>query len=395
MMKVYTNRLDHFFYYNVKMTADYVGVPLQTVVVDEAMAGSAEFKAKKAHGQFPLLELADGTLIRESTAIASFIARQAGRSDFVGATAFEEASVSQFLDFGNSTLTPLFRTIAFHTFGIAVDEAAYKKAVQDMKNQVKVINEKLKGKSWLVGDSLTLADIATFNILILPFAFVLDGGFRKAMPDITAWFDKMSKLPVVARTAGYVKMQGAGQAPAAGKGGDAGAAKGGKKGGKGGDAGQGKGGKKDGGKKEAAKKEEPKADASAAAATDDVEFDPFAEGGDDEDAAAQLKAKAALIAKKAAKKPPVAKSLVVWDVKGWDDTTDLTALGNKILAEIAMDGLSWKTEFKLEPVAFGVKKLQIGAVIEDEKVSADGIAEEIEKFEDYVQSVDIAVFNKL
>merc|ERR1712013_779474 len=142
-----------------------------------------------------------------------------------------------------------------------------------------------------------------------------------------------------------------------------------------------KGGKKD----KAGKKEDKKAaDTSAAAAGgDDVEFDPFAEGGDDEDAAAQLKAKAALIAKKAAKKPPVAKSLVVWDVKGWDDTTDLTALGNKILAEISMDGLSWKTEFKLEPVAFGVKKLQIGAVIEDEKVSADGIAEEIEKFEDF------------
>ena len=134
---------------------------------------------------------------------------------------------------------------------------------------------------------------------------------------------------------------------------------------------------------------------SAAAGGDDVEFDPFAEGGDDEDAAAQLKAKAALIAKKAAKKPPVAKSLVVWDVKGWDDTTDLTALGNKILEEVAMDGLTWKTEFKLEPVAFGVKKLCIGAVIEDEKVSADGVSEEIEKFEDFVQSVDIAVFNKL
>lgn len=147
-------------------------------------------------------------------------------------------------------------------------------------------------------------------------------------------------------------------------------------------------------KRATAKKTDDGASA-AAAGGDDVEFDPFAEGGDDEDAAAQLKAKAALIAKKAAKKPPVAKSLVVWDVKGWDDTTDLTALGNKILAEISMDGLSWKTEFKLEPVAFGVKKLCIGAVIEDEKVSADGIAEEIEKFEDFVQSVDIAVFNKL
>ena len=102
------------------------------------------------------------------------------------------------------------------------------------------------------------------------------------------------------------------------------------------------------------------------------------------------------VAKKNAKAAKmIAKSLVVWDVKGWDDETDLNALGQKILAEIAMDGLTWKTEYKLEPVAFGVKKLCIGAVIEDEKVSADGICEEIEKFEDFVQSVDIAVFNKL
>ena len=113
-----------------------------------------------------------------------------------------------------------------------------------------------------------------------------------------------------------------------------------------------------------------------------------------QEAAAALKAKAEA-AKKGKKPPPVAKSLVVWDVKGWDDTTDLDAVARKILEEIAMDGLFWKTEYKLEPVAFGVKKLQIGAVIEDEKVSADGISEAIEAFEDYVQSVDIAIFNKL
>ena len=108
-----------------------------------------------------------------------------------------------------------------------------------------------------------------------------------------------------------------------------------------------------------------------------------------------MKAKAEEAKAKKKKAAPVARSLIVWDVKGWDDTTDLTTLGNKILNEIAMDGLVWKTEFKLEPIAFGIKKLCIGAVIEDEKVSADGICEEIEKFEDYVQSVDIAIFNKL
>jgi len=40
-----------------------------------------------------------------------------------------------------------------------------------------------------------------------------------------------------------------------------------------------------------------------------------------------------------------------------------------------MDGLVWKTEFKKEPVAFGVFKIVIGAVVEDLKVSTDAVEE--------------------
>lgn len=40
-----------------------------------------------------------------------------------------------------------------------------------------------------------------------------------------------------------------------------------------------------------------------------------------------------------------------------------------------MDGLVWKTEFKKEPVAFGVYKIIIGAVVEDLKVSTDLVEE--------------------
>lgn len=34
-------------------------------------------------------------------------------------------------------------------------------------------------------------------------------------------------------------------------------------------------------------------------------------------------------------------------------------------------------------------------IVEDEKVSVDDLTEEITGFEDYVQSVDIAAFNKI
>lgn len=50
---------------------------------------------------------------------------------------------------------------------------------------------------------------------------------------------------------------------------------------------------------------------------------------------------------------------------------------------------------KLVPVGYGINKLQIMCVVEDDKVSVDDLVEKIQEFEDYVQSVDIAAFNKV
>lgn len=50
---------------------------------------------------------------------------------------------------------------------------------------------------------------------------------------------------------------------------------------------------------------------------------------------------------------------------------------------------------KLVPLAYGIHKLQISCVVEDDKVSVDWLVEQIQELEDYVQSVDIAAFNKV
>ena len=88
-------------------------------------------------------------------------------------------------------------------------------------------------------------------------------------------------------------------------------------------------------------------------------------------------------------------SLVMLEVKPLDDTTNLDDLAQYIFTNITQDGLFWKTEFKKEPVAFGIFKLIIGVTVEDEKVSVDGLVEQIEAFEDLVQSVEILAFNKI
>ncbi len=61
---------------------------------------------------------------------------------------------------------------------------------------------------------------------------------------------------------------------------------------------------------------------------------------------------------------------------------------------IEMDGLVWGGH-KLVAVGYGIKKLQINIVIEDEKVSLDDLQEKIAADEDHVQSTDIAAMQKL
>ena len=110
-------------------------------------------------------------------------------------------------------------------------------------------------------------------------------------------------------------------------------------------------------------------------------------GDDNEEDAEAAKAAAAAIKAAAAgkkKKEVIAMSLVMLEVKPLDDTTSLDDLAKKIFAEITQEGLFWKTEYKKEPVAFGIFKLIIGFSCEDEKVSVDDIVEKIEALEEYV-----------
>ena len=98
--------------------------------------------------------------------------------------------------------------------------------------------------------------------------------------------------------------------------------------------------------------------------------------------------------KKKNKPKPVDKSHVILEVKGWEADQDLEALAKKIISTIKKDGLSWNTGYKLEEVAFGVKKLIIAFLAEDEKCSVQEIVDELESWENDIQSVEVVSFNK-
>lgn len=115
----------------------------------------------------------------------------------------------------------------------------------------------------------------------------------------------------------------------------------------------------------------------------DDDFDPFAEE-DEADKEALKKVKEAAAKKgneKKKKKEVIAQSLVMFEVKPDSSDTDLDKVAADIF-KIKQDGLYWKTQYKKEPVAFGIFKLIIGVTVEDEKVSVDDLTETIEKMSD-------------
>ena len=155
--------------------------------------------------------------------------------------------------------------------------------------------------------------------------------------------------------------------------------------GKGKEGKEGKGKDKKGkGKKEEKKEEKAEED----------DMDLFGEENED-DKKAKEEMKKKNKEKKKDKKKPIDKSHVIMEIKGWEENQDLEALAKKIISTIKKDGLQWTNEFKVITNVFGIEKLVIAFLAEDNKVSAQEIIDELESWEEEIQSVDVVSFNSL
>jgi len=131
---------------------------------------------------------------------------------------------------------------------------------------------------------------------------------------------------------------------------------------------------------------------------EDEDVDLFGSDSEDEESKAEKERVTAERLKayheKKSKKPAlIAKTSVLLDIKPWDDETDMNEMLNAAKS-IEKEGLVWGAS-KLVPVGYGINKLQLMCVVEDEKVSIDELCEQIAEFEEYVQSVDVAAMSKI
>ena len=192
----------------VQIAADLAGAHIKTnVVTDSAKVKELAKKASIQGNAFPYFQLTDTVILTDSTAIARHLLRtnqQASDAVLGTSSAFAEAKIDQFVTMA-STLLPQVQIMERATYGPKEDLAGHAAAVKSIKETCKLLNTHLEGKNWFVGSALTFADIHMFTVLAPAFQLCLDGGFRKAMPALAAWFEKMARLPAITGRCGYIK----------------------------------------------------------------------------------------------------------------------------------------------------------------------------------------------
>jgi len=143
------------------------------------------------------------------------------------------------------------------------------------------------------------------------------------------------------------------------------------------------------------------AEAAAPAEEDDIAFDDDDLFGEEteEDIAARKALDEKMAAEKAARKAGKGKgerSLIVLEIKPFDAETDLETIAKNV-KKIEHEGIqNWGLEHKFIPIAFGVKKLAISAVVYDDYMDVDKLSELINEIhEDDIQSIDVQAMSKV
>jgi len=200
----------------ILIAAEYAGAKID-VVTD---VKPEQIQGMSVHGKCPCLETPEGTL-SEANAILRYVARLAPTSALYGATPFATAQIDSWVEFSANELdVPSTLWIAPILGWMENDAEVTERATADLKKAMQVLESHLKTETYLVGRSMTIADVAVAVALLLPMKLTLDEKARNPFPNVCRWFDLCVNQPayvdVIGKTTLCVKPLEASPAAAAG-----------------------------------------------------------------------------------------------------------------------------------------------------------------------------------
>lgn len=188
------------------IVAEYTGVKVE-LVKDFQMGVSnktPEFLGMNPIGKVPVLETPDGSVF-ESNAIARYVARLTDNTLF-GASLIDYGRIEQWIDFAtleidSNILRWFIPRIGFAVYLPPAEEAA----ISSLMRALAALNTHLASNTYLVGHSVTLADIIMTCNLVLGFSRILTKSFTSEFPHVERYFWTMVNQPNFLKILGEVK----------------------------------------------------------------------------------------------------------------------------------------------------------------------------------------------
>lgn len=166
----------------------------------------AAFLAKNPSGAVPLLELDDGTMISECTAITEYLDNQDGNPVLTGRTAKERAVVHMMQRRIEAGLLDAAAAYFHHaTAGLGPDIETYQNGDWGRKQgeravaTMRTLDGELAGRAYMAGDEFTMADISAMaGLAYADFAKI---EAPPGLGHLAAWRARVNARPSVAAAA--------------------------------------------------------------------------------------------------------------------------------------------------------------------------------------------------
>jgi glutathione S-transferase len=149
------------------------------------------FRSKSKFGQVPLLiDHSNGQHVVQSMVILDYLADKLGK--FGGSTLNERIEARQWMAWGWDRLSiNLYRSRAGKLGFRQIDPATQAVYEADGKAALEILEDGLKGRNWLVGDHVTMADLDLYGTV----RYAPEGGFDLSVfPNISAWMKRIEAL---------------------------------------------------------------------------------------------------------------------------------------------------------------------------------------------------------
>lgn len=159
--------------------------------------------ATGGYGTIPALLSEDGTIgCCEGNAIARMVARAGTRAQLYGTTPWETAQIDMFLDkclVLERDLGPLIDATLFGAAGgFELTPLQREKLDGEARKWLTAIDRHLQGREFLVGSTISVADVVLACQLLVPWCCVLDPALKAAHPALGAHLAKLWAMPELA-----------------------------------------------------------------------------------------------------------------------------------------------------------------------------------------------------